>query len=521
MAQQIQLRNGTAAQWAAANPTLAVGEIGVETDTNLFKIGNGIQSWYNLGYAIGRNWRGSWSASATYYANDMVYYSGNSYLAIRTGTSAVAPSNSSITGVTIANTTGTFNSSANAFVVGQTVVVSGTETGTATITGYVDPSTYYIVSTDSTTQFTLSSTLGGTPITTTAGTTTLTFQQYWAQSTKASATILNGAGTPSNGLGVNGDYYLDTTNTRFYGPKSGGVWSTYVSLIGTPNAILSGAGAPSLGTGNNGDYYIDTTNKRFYGPKASSIWPGSYSSLVVSANTILNGAGAPSNSLGSDGDFYLDTANNRLYGPKASSAWPGTYALLGNYVYSGSGAPASNLGNNGDFYIDTTAKTFYGPKASGIWSTNFSLQGAVEFPSQTGNAGKFLTTDGTVASWTNRLANPTVLNDISGQFNGATANFTLRLEQDAVTSTFDSKDLEVVVDGLRLSPYTSKYTWPWIVEYDSFKGYRVRDINSVKYVTIYNAPAAGSTALLILRPTLTTLQTTRYPFSATSVALGD
>ena len=521
MAQQIQLRNGTAAQWAAANPTLAVGEIGVETDTNLFKIGNGIQSWYNLSYAVGRNWRGGWSASATYYANDMVYYSGNSYLAVRTGTSVTPPSSSSISVTSIANTTGVFNCATNTFVVGQTVVISGTETGTGSISGYVDPTVYYIIATDGSTQFTLSATLNGSAITTVAGTTTLTFQQYWAQTTKSSTLILNGAGAPSNTLGSNGDYYLDTTNTRFYGPKSGGTWSTYVSLIGTPNAIFSGSGAPSLGTGNNGDYYIDNTNKRFYGPKAAGVWPGSYSSLVVSANTILNGSGAPSNSLGSDGDFYLDTTNTRLYGPKASGTWPGTYALLGNYVYSGSGAPASSLGNNGDFYIDTTAKTFYGPKASGTWTTSFSLQGAVEFPSQTGQAGKFLTTDGAVASWTNRLANPTVLNDISPQFNGATANFTLRLEQDAVTSTFDSKDLEVVVDGLRLSPYTSKYTWPWIVEYDSFRGYRVRDIDSVKYVTIYNAPAAGSTALLILRPTLTTLQTTRYPFSATSVALGD
>jgi hypothetical protein len=521
MAQQIQLRNGTAAQWAAANPTLAIGEIGVETDTNLFKIGNGIQSWYSLGYAIGRNWKGTWSESATYYINDTIYYSGNSYLAIRSGTSAVAPNNSSITGITVISTTGQFSCTANSFTVGQTIVISGTETGTATISGYSDPTAYYIVSTDGTTQFTLSTTLGGTPITTTVGTTTLTFQQYWAQSTRLSATILSGAGVPGSGVGNNGDYYVDTTNTRFYGPKSGGAWSTYISLIGSPNAILSGAGAPSLGVGNNGDYYIDTTNKQLYGPKASQIWPGSPASLVVNANTFLNGSGAPNNSLGSNGDFYLDTANNRLYGPKASGVWPNTYALLGNYVYSGSEVPSNSLGNNGDFYIDITAKTFYGPKTLNTWNTSFSLQGAVEFPSQTGNSGKFLTTDGTTASWTNRLANPTVLNDISGQFNGATPNFPLRLEQDAVTSVFDSKDLEVVVDGLRLTPYTSKYTWPWIVEYDSFRGYRVRDVNSVKYITIYNAPASGSTALLILRPTLTTLQYTRYPFSATSVALGD
>ena len=40
MAATIQVRRGTASQWTTANPTLAAGEIGFETDTNQFKIGN-------------------------------------------------------------------------------------------------------------------------------------------------------------------------------------------------------------------------------------------------------------------------------------------------------------------------------------------------------------------------------------------------------------------------------------------------------------------------------------------------
>ena len=50
MAVQIQLRRGTAAAWTAANPTLANGEIGIESDTNLFKVGNGLTAWTNLSY---------------------------------------------------------------------------------------------------------------------------------------------------------------------------------------------------------------------------------------------------------------------------------------------------------------------------------------------------------------------------------------------------------------------------------------------------------------------------------------
>jgi len=51
MATQIQLRNGTASAWTSANPTLAVGEMGVETDTGKFKVGTGSTAWNSLAYA--------------------------------------------------------------------------------------------------------------------------------------------------------------------------------------------------------------------------------------------------------------------------------------------------------------------------------------------------------------------------------------------------------------------------------------------------------------------------------------
>ena len=52
----IQFRRGTASEWASANPTLAQGEIGLETDTNRIKIGNGGTLWNVLPYyALGAN----------------------------------------------------------------------------------------------------------------------------------------------------------------------------------------------------------------------------------------------------------------------------------------------------------------------------------------------------------------------------------------------------------------------------------------------------------------------------------
>ena len=50
MATRMQQRRGSAAQWTAANPVLAAGEIGFETDTSKFKMGNGTSTWSQLVY---------------------------------------------------------------------------------------------------------------------------------------------------------------------------------------------------------------------------------------------------------------------------------------------------------------------------------------------------------------------------------------------------------------------------------------------------------------------------------------
>ena len=47
---QIQVRRGTAASWTSANPTLAAGEFGFETDTNKLKCGTGTTAWTSLPY---------------------------------------------------------------------------------------------------------------------------------------------------------------------------------------------------------------------------------------------------------------------------------------------------------------------------------------------------------------------------------------------------------------------------------------------------------------------------------------
>ena len=48
MAIRIQLRRDTAANWVSSNPVLRQGEIGIETDTLLMKLGNGTSTWTQI-----------------------------------------------------------------------------------------------------------------------------------------------------------------------------------------------------------------------------------------------------------------------------------------------------------------------------------------------------------------------------------------------------------------------------------------------------------------------------------------
>ena len=52
MADQIQLRRDTAANWTSVNPILAQGELGIELDTDSIKCGNGVDTWTALPYIV-------------------------------------------------------------------------------------------------------------------------------------------------------------------------------------------------------------------------------------------------------------------------------------------------------------------------------------------------------------------------------------------------------------------------------------------------------------------------------------
>lgn len=133
--------------------------------------------------------------------------------------------------------------------VNQTVTVSGTLTGTAT--GLVSGTTYYIIATDNATTFTLSLTLGGAAITTTAGTTTglvFTLGSYQKVTISNAATATASAVTLTfdNNISVSGGVVMLHPYLFVYGNdgliqnSSAGNFNDWVSADANANNVASG-----------------------------------------------------------------------------------------------------------------------------------------------------------------------------------------------------------------------------------------------------------------------------------------
>ena len=82
MAVQIQMRRGVSGDWTTADPTLAAGEWGLETNTDKFKIGDGSTAWTSLDYSsvgigtAGGTFSGAVNFGADGTGQDVNFYSG-------------------------------------------------------------------------------------------------------------------------------------------------------------------------------------------------------------------------------------------------------------------------------------------------------------------------------------------------------------------------------------------------------------------------------------------------------------
>jgi len=127
------------------------------------------------------------------------------------------------------------------------------------------------------------------------------------------------------------------------------------------------------------------------------------------------------------------------------------------------------------------------------------------------------TTQGQMAWQYQNAIEPIIADDISPYFNGSSAVFPLTNNLVKISNIIDSKDAEVIVNGRRLVPYVQELRYPWIVEYDAYRGFRVRDGKLI----LFNAPKSGEQASVMIKTISQKVATRKYPFSASTIALGD
>ena len=146
----------------------------------------------------------------------------------------------------------------------------------------------------------------------------------------------------------------------------------------------------------------------------------------VDGKTVRYGSTNPSSLIGVDGDFYINTATNFIFGPKSGGSWPTGTTLVGPQGPTGAtgatGAtgPQGPIGNSNSFstiavsgqsslVADSSTNTLTVVAGNNITLTTnagsdtLTIAGANvgdTLPSQTGNGGKFLTTNGSgTLSW--------------------------------------------------------------------------------------------------------------------------
>ena len=122
---------------------------------------------------------------------------------------------------------------------------------------------------------------------------------------------------------------------------------------------------------------------------------------------------------------------------------------------------------------------------------------------------------------------PQVLDDISNQCDGGKLVFPLTLNLANITSAniTQSQSLQVAVSGNILAPWVDVQTWPWFSSFAGFPdrspGYQVVASATSANIIFYSSPAQGSQVVLTIINNLSSTQLRKYPYSATTVALGD
>jgi len=224
----------------------------------------------------------------------------------------------------------------------------------------------------------------------------------WIRIGSGGASVTSGTTNPINGTGNQGDFYINTATNQIFGPYNNGTWPSGVNLVGPQGpagvigaqgpagadgkTVLNGATTPASGLGIVGDFYLNTATNELFGPKTAGGW-GAGVSLVgpqgpqgIAGATGTQGATGPQGLTGATGPQGPQGATGPqgiagATGATGATGAQGPAGAAGKTVLNGTTAPASGLGTVGDFYINTTTNQLFGPKTAGGWGTGVSLVG--------------------------------------------------------------------------------------------------------------------------------------------------
>lgn len=157
--------------------------------------------------------------------------------------------------------------------------------------------------------------------------------------TVPSNTILSGTGAPKITVGIDGDFYLDTKATNFYGPKSKGRWPAAISLRG-PQGV-AGATGSSGSNGSDGRNAVSAASitgaQGLAGPAGAK---GETGAAGVKGDVGPVGASGPAGATGpaGAGGAAGATGSNGASGPQGS---PGNTGATGTAGSIGATGPSS------------------------------------------------------------------------------------------------------------------------------------------------------------------------------------
>jgi hypothetical protein len=381
MATRMQQRKGTAAQWISTNggdgPILNAGEIGYESDTNKFKIGDGINHWVDLNYfldavALGGSIddyvpltdKGAVNGVAALDANKNVVVPGASIIVEGT------TDNANETTLTVTDPTAdrtiTFPDATGTVALTTDITVSATSTNT-----FSNKSISLGSNTVTSTLAQLNTAISDADVATLAGTETLS-NKTLTTPTINGPTITATGQTPT----IHGIYLPAPHNIIFEGTTADDFETTFAA--GEPTADRTITLPDATGTVALAENVAALSGATFTGAVSGT-------SLTLSGDLTVNGTTTNLNST----SLVIEDKN----------------VVLGDTA-----SPTDTTADGGGITLKgATDKTFNWVDATDSWTSSehinlasgktLKYNGTDLVASQSGNSGKYLTTDGTNTSW--------------------------------------------------------------------------------------------------------------------------